>query len=168
MTALIAKGSVMLGMIVSSLAITSAVFAATISGFVTTEGGKPVSGVELSARTPKGDVVCATLSDTKGGYTLSGLLAGTYYVDLKPITSGYQGQSVVANLPASGLCLDWTVSKTKPARAFASPAAGKVCKVAGVYPFGLDPWVYGGATVTVFGTGIGLCEWLCGATSESE
>ncbi len=107
------------------LLIASRARAATVSGYVHTKDDKGVPGLEVDARTRQGSLVGKAISGKDGSYKIAGLPTGRYVFVLNPLKSLYKGHQIVAYLHADGLCLNWLVSRQKPAEA--SAHRGIVC-----------------------------------------
>jgi hypothetical protein len=123
----------------------------SIVGTVLNSQGNPVQGVQIVVKDAQGNVVGQATTNAQGQYTIANLPPGEYTLTLDPLKTGYQGNTVVASLPAQGLTADWLVAADKPAIAAAK---------AGIDPgglFGLGPTgtaILGFTVLTGLGFGI--------------
>jgi hypothetical protein len=92
-------------------------------GTVVDNRGAPVAGVDIYAQDVNGKVVARATTDRLGSYLIPSLVEGEYHLTLDPRGTGYQGQTIVAEIAASGsLIVDWRLSVKYPARTVATPA----------------------------------------------
>ncbi len=129
------------------------VLRANIVGAVRDKQGNPVEGVKVSARDPGGKIVASAVTDDEGEYVIECLNLDQYDLSLDPLTTGFQGQTVVTSLGLDGLIANWAVSSTAPAVAAAKPGAG---------PCGGYPWGAAGAALGGLGIIGGLVGGLTG------
>ena len=109
------------------LAQTTIASSAEVLGNIDDADGKAVSGVALSFKNAKGNIVATTRSAKDGSYDVAGLKEGSYSVKLDPAKTGYRESEVaLAVNPDDVLCVNWSVSTTAQALATASrsPAVG--------------------------------------------
>ena len=125
---------------------------ARIVGTVVDTQGNPVPGVRIVAQDSSGNVVAETVADAEGRYSLENLPVGpeSFTLALDPVQTGFLGETVVVSLVEEGLTVNWIVSSSTTAVAFASPGV-----VSGGI-FGLGPTATGFIGVlflggTVFG-----------------
>lgn len=97
---------------------------ANIVGAVRDTQGNPVEGLVISAHGPSGELVASAVTDEEGKYVMECLNQDQYSLSLDPVTTGFQGQTVVASLGPEGLMANWAVSGTAPAVAAAKPGGG--------------------------------------------
>lgn len=137
------------------------VVTANISGNMMDRNGTPLVGVEIIAKDPKGTIVGRTVTNTAGRYCLTDLLPGLYTLTESPGKAPIEGETVVANLPAGGLVVDWTVAANNAIAVAISPGVASCCQLflAGVIPSptavaggGIPP---GGATIPATAIAIG-------------
>ncbi|HYC22943.1 MAG TPA: carboxypeptidase-like regulatory domain-containing protein [Candidatus Bathyarchaeia archaeon] len=93
-------------------------------GTVLDQKGSPVPGVEIFVQDIiHGRPIASAVTDELGAYQISSLGEGEYRLTLDPRSTGFQGQTIVAEISASGsLIVDWRVSFKAPARTIATPA----------------------------------------------
>ena len=73
----------------------------TIRGTVTGEGGAPIGSAQIVARNVSSGVTRNAQSNDVGGYTLVGLVPGTYQVNVRRIGSAPQSRTVVVQIGAT-------------------------------------------------------------------
>ena len=107
-------------------------FCATIRGRVGTADGKPVSGVKIAVApfqaSGSSHLAAAETNQSvevaaNGSYTIMNLPPATYVMKLVPGGTGLQAGEGVAALGQDGLTVNWVVSKTAAALAFATRGA---------------------------------------------
>jgi len=92
-------------------------------GTVLDQGGQPVAGVTIFAQDVDGHLVARAVTDASGLYQIESLQEGEYRLTLDCRGTGYQGQTIVAEIAASGsVIVDWRLSHRYPARTIATPA----------------------------------------------
>jgi hypothetical protein len=93
-------------------------------GTVLDQHGSPVAGVEIFVQDLfDGRPIASAVTDALGTYQISSLGEGEYRLTLDPRGTGFQGQTIVAEISASGsLIVDWRLSFKGPARTTATPA----------------------------------------------
>lgn len=114
---------------------------ADVVGRVSDLPGNPVGGVQIRAQTPAGKMIGQAFTAADGTYKIAGLKPAIYDFVLDPLGKPFKGGSAVSHLGAKGLTIDWKVSASTVAAAFATEGIA----VAGD-PFGLSPTAFG-ATV---------------------
>ncbi|HXG69307.1 MAG TPA: carboxypeptidase-like regulatory domain-containing protein, partial [Gemmatimonadaceae bacterium] len=73
----------------------------TLRGTVTADGGAPISDAQIIVRNTNSGVQRNALSREDGGYTLPGLVPGTYDVTVRRIGSGAQNRQVTIQIGAT-------------------------------------------------------------------
>ena len=86
-----------------------------IGGMVFTEAGAPSAGVGILVNTAAGETVTRAITDQSGAYLIQDLPLGQYNMTLDPLMTNVKGDTIVADLGAEGLTVNWTVSASAPA-----------------------------------------------------
>src|SRR5437588_3098378 len=73
----------------------------TIRGTVTGDNGAPIASAQIVARNVSTGVTRNALSNDAGGYTLVGLVPGTYDVNVRRIGSAPQSRTIVVQIGAT-------------------------------------------------------------------
>src|SRR5689334_11257336 len=73
----------------------------TIRGTVTGEGGAPIGSAQIIARNVSTGVQRVAQTNDAGGYTLVGLVPGTYDVNVRRIGSAPQSRTIVVQIGAT-------------------------------------------------------------------
>jgi len=130
--------------------------ATIIVGTVVDTQGKPVAGVKIVAQDTSGKVIAETVADAEGRYQLEELLAGQYNLTLDPVNTSFLGETVVVNLAEEGLTVNWIVSNSTNAVAFASSgiASGGIFGM-GPGATGLVGFLFLGGTILGLGAAVG-------------
>jgi hypothetical protein len=114
------KSWIMMAIGVFLLSTASLAFCADIVGTVLSDRGDPVQAVRIIAQTLAGKIVKQAVPDGSGKYQITGLDPGTYTYALDPLQTGFKGGTVVSYLGSKGMTINWKVSGSTPAIAFAS------------------------------------------------
>jgi hypothetical protein len=115
LAALGAAGLLMLG--------TQQVICADLAGSIVDTKGNPVADAKILVKNLTNSVLSETHSNRNGRYQVTGITPGSYQYVLFPV-SGFRGGDAVSYLSDKGLTIDWHVTDTAPAIAFASIGAG--------------------------------------------
>jgi hypothetical protein len=86
-----------------------------IGGMVFTEAGAPSAGVGILVNNTAGETVTRAITDESGAYLIQDLPLGQYNMTLDPLMTNVKGDTIVADLGAEGLTVNWTVSASAPA-----------------------------------------------------
>jgi hypothetical protein len=100
------------------------VFCADLAGTVVDTQRRPVANVKIVVMNPDNKVVSRAQSNSSGRYQVTGLASGKYKYVLDAAGSGFKGGDAVSYLGPQGLTIDWYVSQSGEATAFASNGAG--------------------------------------------
>ncbi len=182
-----------LGAIAMAMAAVSPAFCATIQGVVHTTDGKLVSGAKIAVTTfmRAGTVAAPSRALSRivqiaadGSYVVRDLPPGDYSLKLQPESASFRGGEGVVALASNGLTVDWVVSKTAEALAFATPglqyaqgepalaANGALTQVVGGTLGGISTTalVVGGSVVVIGGVvgGIAAAGGFSGSSSTSS
>lgn len=101
---------------------------ANCGGTIVDEAGNPLAGVEVIARDSRGRIWGRTVTNARGRYCLTDLVQGEYSIVENPGKSPLRSETVVTNVPAGGLKLDWQVGSKSAFGNISSPGATSCCK----------------------------------------
>jgi hypothetical protein len=140
--------------------------ATRIVGTVVDTQGKPIAGVSIIAQDLSGQVVAETVANADGQYSLENLLAGQYHLILNPVNTGVLGEEVVVSLVEEGLTVNWIVSSSTNAVAFASVGIASE----GIFGIGSGAtaflgFLFSGGTMFGLGAAVGT---FSGSASSSQ
>ena len=141
----------------------------TILGTVVDTQGNPAVGVRIIAQDPSGKVVSEAVPNAAGQYSLEKLLTGQYNLTLDPVKTGFLGETVVVSLSEEGLTVDWVVSSSTRAIAFAVPgvASGGIFGL-GPGATGLLSFLFLGGTMFGLAAAAGAFKGPAGPASPSQ
>lgn len=88
----------------------SPAFAATVCGVVQNSQGQPVSGLQVIAKNPSGQVLGQGTTGAKGEYLIQGIQPGTVDLFLDTSNTSYKHGSGVLNLTGASSNVSWEVS----------------------------------------------------------
>jgi Carboxypeptidase regulatory-like domain len=130
---------VAIGAVVLSMLQTQRVLCADLAGSVVDTQGHPVAGAKILIKNLTNRVLSEVHSNGSGRYQVTGITPGSYQYILFPV-SGFKGGDAVSYLSDKGLAIDWHVSDTAPAIAFASIGGGssKAGTLAADDPYGFS------------------------------
>jgi hypothetical protein len=132
------KKSMLAALAAIGLAVAMPALAANVSGVVMAPGGTRVAGINVIARNPKGATMASATSSANGRYTLSVTADTNCRFVLDTGATGFKdGGPVGAFVPRRGITLNWIVSPTARALAYARPVS--VSQTAAVDPPSLLP-----------------------------
>src|SRR5277367_1180912 len=109
-----------------------------VGGVVRDAQGNPVPGITIVIAKPPDHPLSQATTDDKGKYLIYCLTDGDYFIELKPNSTPYVGQTIVSHVGIEGLKVDWTVSTSAPAGSVASNGEKKFHPECG-------GWLWGGA-----------------------
>lgn len=132
---------------------TQRVFCADLAGSIVDTQGHTVSGAKLLVKNLTNSTLSEVHSNGNGRYQVTGLPPGNYQYILFPV-SRFKGGDAVSYLSDKGLTIDWHVTDTAPAIAFASIglAGGNTASAAADDPYGFSSEEY--AAILVGSVGV--------------
>lgn len=117
-------------------------FCANVAGTVVDARDNAVANVAIVVTSRAGRILGKDLTDASGRYRITGLAPGVYVYTLNPLASGFKGGNAVASLSPAGLTMNWKVSKTGSALAFAKRLKSDQLAQRGVNQIAGDPFGY--------------------------